>query len=159
MPSRPSRKSVNANMRRAVLDTNIWVSTFLKPHGYYARMVKAIAPYVALFTAEEILAEVREASLRPEKRRKYQMTDAVVDRAIAGIRAIATVITDLPQLTVIAADPDDNIIVACAVKAHAEYLVSYDPHLKDLREYQGIKIIEPKEFIDILRREDVGFTF
>lgn len=134
-------------MPRVVLDATIWVPTILKPYGYYARMIKQIAPYVDLFTAEEILAEVREASLRPEKRKKYQLTESVVNQAINSIREFTSVVSDLPRLNVIQEDPDDNLVLACAVKAKANYLVTYDPHLLNLKEYRGIKILKPKDFL------------
>ena len=138
-------------MPRVVLDATIWVPTILKPHGYYARLMKQIAPYVELFTAEEILAEVREASLRPENRRKYQLTESVVNQAINSIREFTSVVSDLPRLRVIQEDPDDNLVLACAVKAKANYLVTYDPHLLNLKEYQGIKILKPKDLLGELQ--------
>lgn len=138
-------------MPRVVLDATIWVPTILKPHGYYARLMKQIAPYVELFTAEEILAEVREASLRPENRRKYQLTESVVNQAINSIREFTSVVSDLPRLRVIQEDPDDNLVLACAVKAKANYLVTYDPHLLNLKEYQGIKILKLKDLLGELQ--------
>lgn len=138
-------------MPRVVLDATIWVPTILKPHGYYARMMKQIAPYVELFTAEEILAEVREASLRPENKKKYQLTESVVNQAINPIREFTSVVSDLPRLRVIQEDPDDNLVLACAVKAKANYLVTYDPHLLNLKEYQGIKILKPKDLLGELQ--------
>nr|BAL59584.1 hypothetical conserved protein [Candidatus Acetothermum autotrophicum] len=138
-------------MLRVVLDSNIWVATILKPHGYYARVIKQIAPHVDLFTAEEILAEVREASLRPEKMRKYNLTKSAVTQGIASIRAFAHVVSRLPRLKVITEDPDDDVILACAVRAKADYLITYDPHLLKLKEYQGIKILKPSELLAELR--------
>jgi putative PIN family toxin of toxin-antitoxin system len=115
-------------------------------------MVKYIAQHAAIFTAEEILAEAREVSLRPDKQRKYQLTEATIDRAITSIREFVTVVTNLPVINVVRDDPDDNVILACALKAHADYLVSYDPHLTKLKEYQGIKILTPKEFMPFLQQ-------
>jgi len=37
-----------------------------------------------------------------------------------------------------------------ALKAKADYLVSKDDHLKDLKEYKGIKIVSSQEFLEIL---------
>lgn len=108
-------------MPSAVLDTNIWVSTVFKPHGSYASIIK--------------------------KMKKYQLTEDVVDQAIASIRAFTTVVSRLPRLEVIKEDADDNVILACAVKAKADYLITYDPHLLRLKEYQGIKILKPKDFL------------
>lgn len=51
-------------------------------------------------------------------------------------------------------DPDDNVIVACAVGGAANYLVTYDPHFDSLKgEYQGVKILKAIPFLEVLRRE------
>jgi predicted nucleic acid-binding protein len=50
-------------------------------------------------------------------------------------------------------DPDDNVIVACAVEGDANYLITYDPHFDSLKgNYRGIKIIKAIPFLEILRR-------
>lgn len=50
-------------------------------------------------------------------------------------------------------DPDDNIIVACAVEGGAIYLVTYDPHFDSLNgEYRSVKIIKAIPFLEILRK-------
>lgn len=150
MPSGPSRRSGETGAPRVVFDSNIWVSIILKPHGHYAQMVEEVSRVAEIFTAEAILTEVREASLRPDKR-KYRLTERAVEEAIAAIRELAVVLTHLPHLEVIQEDPDDNAILACAVQAGADYLVSYDPHLLRLEKYQGIKILKPQELLSELR--------
>ena len=53
---------------------------------------------------------------------------------------------------VVAADPDDDVILACATNGGADYLVTYDSHLLDLgEEYQGIKIVKALSFLWKLR--------
>jgi len=139
------------NGLRVVVDTNIWVSTIIKPQGDYARLLQLIIRQGELFTAEEILAETRAVVLRPRIKNRYHLSEGTIDRAITAARNLATVLTDLPRLAVITKDPDDDLILACAVKAKAEYLLSYDPHLTELGEYEGIKIITPATFLSILK--------
>ncbi|MBI3166719.1 MAG: putative toxin-antitoxin system toxin component, PIN family [Chloroflexi bacterium] len=51
-------------------------------------------------------------------------------------------------------DPDDNVIVACAVEGGANYLVTYDPHFDSLQgEYRGVKIVKAIPFLDVLRKQ------
>jgi putative PIN family toxin of toxin-antitoxin system len=45
-------------------------------------------------------------------------------------------------------DPDDNKFLECAIVGNCSVIVSGDKHLLKLREYQGIKILRPREFID-----------
>jgi len=44
---------------------------------------------------------------------------------------------------VIAADPDDDYVLACAVAGRARYIVSGDRHLLDLKRYKRIAILTP----------------
>ncbi len=50
-------------------------------------------------------------------------------------------------------DPDDDKFLACAVDGQADYLVSGDPHLLRLQEYQDTKIVQPSVFLEILHQQ------
>ncbi len=52
----------------------------------------------------------------------------------------------------IADDPTDDIFLACAMEAKADYIVSRDPHLRNLKHFNGIKIIDVKGFVERVRR-------
>jgi predicted nucleic acid-binding protein len=63
----------------------------------------------------------------------------------------AEMVADLPALRVVAGDPKDDPIIATAVVAKADYLVTGDrAHLLPIREYQGIRIVSPREFLEVL---------
>lgn len=51
------------------------------------------------------------------------------------------------------ADPADNVILACAKDGAADFIVSSDHHLLDVREFEGISIVNPAEFC---RREGLA---
>ena len=44
-------------------------------------------------------------------------------------------------------DVNDNKIIECALESKAKYIISYDKHLLKLKEYEGIKIVRPEDFI------------
>jgi predicted nucleic acid-binding protein len=46
-------------------------------------------------------------------------------------------------------DPDDNKFIECALECRADYIVSGDTHLLNLKEYEGIKIINAGEFLEV----------
>ena len=56
------------------------------------------------------------------------------------------------QVTVIEKDPSDNKFLACAVEAKADYIVSGDLHLTELETFEGILIIIPRAFLELLER-------
>ncbi len=50
------------------------------------------------------------------------------------------------------ADPDDDVVIACALVGGATHLVSYDPHLLSLGDtYQGVRILDGLHFLYALR--------
>jgi predicted nucleic acid-binding protein len=53
------------------------------------------------------------------------------------------------QLKLIAADPEDDKFVECAISAQAPVIVSGDKHLLDLKHYKDIQILSPSQFIKI----------
>ena len=85
------------------------------------------------------------------------MIKAVFETYLLYLRHIAIMIANPPTLNVIKADPKDNMILACAFGAQADYLVSGDTHLKNLKHYQGITMIAPAQFLKKLRelKDDV----
>ncbi len=56
------------------------------------------------------------------------------------------------QLKVIQSDLTDNKYLECAAEGEAHYIISGDKHLKGLKEYQGIKILNPTAFLDVVKK-------
>ncbi len=54
------------------------------------------------------------------------------------------------SVQVIADDPDDNAVLACAIEGHAAYVVTGDGHLMSLGAYEGIPIVTPAQFLRAL---------
>jgi len=73
-------------------------------------------------------------------------------RAFVGdLREHATVAAPETRLRVVRTDPSDNRVLEAAVAAHADYIVSGDHHLLDLKTYEGVQIVSPARFVAILR--------
>jgi hypothetical protein len=53
--------------------------------------------------------------------------------------------TTAPLLAELHGVPDDDAVLACAVAAKADVIVSGDPHLLKLKDYQGVPIVTPAE--------------
>jgi hypothetical protein len=60
-------------------------------------------------------------------------------------------LTDLPLLTGIVRDPNDDMVLATARAAHATYLITRDLDLLSLQTYEGITILTPEAFMAVLR--------
>ena len=53
-------------------------------------------------------------------------------------------------LTAACRDPDDNMVLECALEGHAQYIVSGDMDLLELKEFHGIRIVRAAEFLRLL---------
>ena len=56
----------------------------------------------------------------------------------------------LADIRDVATTPDDDLILATAVAGQAPFLVTGDRQLRNLGEYQGVRILGPREFLDWL---------
>ena len=137
-------------MIKAVLDTNVLVSALLSGDGVPNKILRLAGPTYQLFICQEIMEEAREVLLRPRIQKRISLNKDKVNAFLSTIQKVAKVMEDLPSLQVIDDDPDDNVILACALKANADYLVSGDIHLKQLGRYEGVPIVSPSEFLAII---------
>ncbi len=142
-------------MERAVVDSSVLVSAFLTPGRVPDQVLDAAERGAfTLCLSRELLEETVNVLLdkREKLARFYAYTDEAVFRYAGGLLSIAELADDLPELHgAVPLDPKDDMIVATAVKAGAGYLVTGDrPHLLDLGAYEGIRMVKPRDFLDLL---------
>jgi predicted nucleic acid-binding protein len=87
----------------------------------------------------------------PRIRQRYPYADADVRDYLQGLRQAALLVSDLPHLSGAVRDPNDDMILACAVGASASHAVTRDDDLLSLDTYEGITIITPEAFLMLLR--------
>ena len=140
-------------MPRAVLDSSVLVSAFITPNGSVIRLLRdPLRSRYELFVSAFILTETAETLLSKSRLRRYaKYEDPDVHDYIRWLLAQAEMVDDIPDLQIVADDPKDDPIVATAVAAAAEYLVTGDrAHLLPLRAYGGVRIVSPREFVAVL---------
>ena len=64
------------------------------------------------------------------------------------LRAFAEFVSGIPEQGQISSDRDDDFVLVCAIDGEADYIVSGDPHLLDLKTYKRIPILSPREFAE-----------
>ena len=134
---------------KIVLDANIFVSAFLyggNPNDVVETVSKG---WDTLFITDEILAEADSVF----RKRKFHLTEEEIQYHIRRIKEIGTKIkvTDSERVTDGGCrDKTDNKYLECAVAAKADYVISGDIHLRELKEYRGIKIVNPAEYLEIV---------
>ena len=138
-------------MVKAVLDSSVLHGAFFKPGGLPATLLlRAREGAFVLCLSVYILDEIT-AVLSREKARSMGATPERVARFRRDLMAVAHLVTELPDIRAVPADPKDNPIVATAVAAGADYLVTGDrKHLLPMGEYRGIRIVTPRQFLDLL---------
>ncbi len=126
---------------RVVADTNTVVSGLLW-HGNPRRVLDAArAGALQLYTSAALLAEIDEVLQRPKFAQRLSLVGVASHTLVLGYAALASLIVPAAISPVIIVDPDDDAVLACAVAACAEIIVSGDKHLLDLKEYEKIPIV------------------
>jgi putative PIN family toxin of toxin-antitoxin system len=140
---------------KVVLDTNVLVSSLLVKVGLPAGVVDAWRQrqYV-LVTSPDLIAEVRSTLNYPRLRRKYLFTDEDIEQLTSLLEQDALLVPGQAQVEgVIPDDPADEKVLACAVDALVDAIVSGDSHLLALGEYQGIPVLTARTFLERLVEE------
>jgi putative PIN family toxin of toxin-antitoxin system len=136
---------------RVVVDTNVFVSALISPRGTPAQLLAHEFPF-ELVTSEEILTELNRVLHYDRIRKRYNLNEEIISGYLSTIREDSQVIEVTGQVTVIEKDPSDNKFLACALEAKADYIVSGDPHLTELETFEGIPIVIPRAFLELLER-------
>ncbi|MCL6478654.1 MAG: hypothetical protein K6T65_09580 [Peptococcaceae bacterium] len=55
------------------------------------------------------------------------------------------------ELTAVPEDPSDDKYLICAIEGKAEYIISGDHHLLDLGNWEGIRVITARDFLELLK--------
>lgn len=138
----------------AVLDSTTLVSAFLAPKGLAAQLLRYVRRGAFIvYLSPGILAETERVLLDYERiRKRYQYPDDAVHDFVQGLRDVVRLVTDPPPVTGIVRDPNDDMVIACALAAGASHLVTRDKDLLTLQTYQGVQMITPEEFIALVRQ-------
>jgi len=135
---------------RLVLDTNVVLSGLLWRSHPRRLLDRARRKEIALYTSATLLDELADVLAREQfapMLASQQTTPALLMR---GYAMLVTRVTPLDIERVVARDPDDDEVLACAHAAHVDMIVSGDKHLLDLKNYQRIPIVKPAEAIKIV---------
>ena len=139
-------------MIRAVLDTNVIIRSFLNPGGIPNRIIEAWkANLFELCLSEPLFHEIEAVLKRPVIRRATHVSDKEIEEFLELITETSFfVIEPLLVVPVIADDPNDDMVLATALAAEADVIVSGDHHLQSLNKYKEIPIVVPRIFLELL---------
>lgn len=132
---------------RIFLDTNVLVSGFAT-RGLSADVVRLVLAEHDLVTGEVVLTELRRV-LRDKMKVPVPRVEAV--EALLRRYPVVPAPTTLPDVPI--RDADDLLVLASAIAAGAEVLVTGDRDLLDVRDdVSDLRIVTPRELWELLRQ-------
>lgn len=137
---------------RAVIDTNILVRAMLNPGGSVGPVVDFLRDGHYLFLySEATLNELIDVLSRPRMVHRYGLTADEVDALCALVVRRGETVQSSRTITA-CRDPKDDKFLEVATAGRADVIVTGDGDLKVLNPFEGIAIIEPSNFLRLLRR-------
>ena len=132
---------------RVVLDTNVVTSALLWG-GTPERLIEAAGEgSLELFTSEALIAELAGILGRAKFAAKLRQKNLSAAEIVARYREIAETVEAAPVEEEALRDPDDRAVLACAIAARADAIVSGDADLQALGSYRGIPILSPTDCV------------
>jgi len=127
---------------KVVFDTNVLVSAFVSEGVCSKLLGRARRGQFQLITCSFILKEFEQVLLK-----NLSATKGETKQALRILTEAVSIISPPAQaVSRICRDPDDDNILSCSKAASADFLVTGDSDLLDLGEFQGIRIITPRDF-------------
>jgi len=131
---------------KIILDANIFISSFFwggNPRSVLDRVIKGTDK---LFITKEILDEIESVMGRP----KFHIEKEKVAYFINSIEEIGNMVIPKKRINNGSKDKTDNKYIECGIMADADYIISGDDHLLELKEYETIKIVTARDYLDNL---------
>ena len=131
---------------RVVLDTNVIISALVfggKPRSILQRIMRA---EVDLTPSEPIVEELTGVLRRP----KFGFPPEVIRATVGELTSLGDMVKPVGSIDEIPEDAADNRILECAAAGHADYIVTGDHHLLQLRQFKDTKIVTASQFLALL---------
>jgi len=135
---------------KVVIDTNIYISAIFwngKPREVIdlGRDGK-----ITIFTSLDI-----ENEIAGKLKTTFKLAEEDVNQILLDFSTFTLPIRIRKQLIAVQDDPDDNKFIECAVECKANYIISGDRHLLNLKEYEGIKLIKSSDFLKVFYKQEL----
>jgi putative PIN family toxin of toxin-antitoxin system len=96
-----------------------------------------------------LLSELGAVFSRP----RFGLNPEAVQLLMTDLESSATIVYPESRRRLVVRDPDDDEVVDCAIESRSKYIVSGDAHLSELGVVEGIPVIAPRQFVDLLREK------
>ncbi|MFN7510168.1 MAG: putative toxin-antitoxin system toxin component, PIN family [Betaproteobacteria bacterium] len=130
---------------RAVIDTNVLLAALLWRGPPHALLEQVRAGTLSMVSSPALLAELADVIGRAKFDAILVKTNTSRERSLAQVRQLADVIEPPPLREPVCRDPDDDQVLALALAAKVDLIVSGDNDLLSLGSFEGIPIVAPAQ--------------
>ena len=136
---------------RLVLDTNVAVAGLLW-HGAPRRLIDLSIndETLPLYSSPVLIAELANTLGYGKFVKRIALYETSIAVLVAQYEALVTLVSPTHTPRVVPNDPDDDHVLAAAVSANAQLIVSGDKHLLTIKSYQNISIVTAAEAVNML---------
>jgi len=128
---------------RAVIDTNVLIAGLLWHGAPHALLAQVRGAALGLVSSPVLLAELAEVLSRPKFKAVLARANTPCEQVMAELQQLAEVMVPPPLVQPVCRDPDDDEVLALAVAARVELIVSGDNDLLVLGSFEGVPIVSP----------------
>ena len=132
---------------RIVFDTNVLVAAFTSLGLCHQAYEYALAR-TDIVTARRLLDELHDTLTG-----KMKIDPSLADEILAELANELEIVEPVPLLKSICRDEDDDWVLATALAGHSDIIVTGDKDLLVLKQFQGIKILSPRQFVEWMDRQ------
>ena len=132
---------------RVVADTNVIVSGILWIGAPHTILIAAENARLTLSTSPALLQELEGVLKRPKFVPRLRDLQVTAEEVTAAYARLAHIVSPRRVMRLVAADPADDEVLACALAARAKFIITGDSDLLQLRSYTRISILSPAAFI------------
>lgn len=140
-------------MIKAVLDTNVLISSIFWKGPSRHIVDLAVANKIKSVTSPEILEEIESVLYEDFPQVPYDKIEGIIRDIMSHSQLIIPRQVTIKKLR----DLKDAKIIACALGAKADYIVTGDKDLLVLAKYEAVKILTPRSFLDLFKEKEASF--
>lgn len=135
---------------KAVIDTNVLLAGLLWRGPPHALLVQARHGSVTLVSSPALLAELADVIGRAKFAAILTRTNTARELLLTDVQRLVELIEPPPLPQPVCRDPDDDHVLALAIAAQVDLVVSGDDDLLSLRSFHGIPIVAPADAVHLI---------
>ncbi len=134
-------------MMRIIVDTNVFLSGIFWDGNFSSQIINLwrsrkadlISSYPII---EELIRNLRGFKIKMEEDKVQEWENIIIQNSI--------LVDPIEEINIVKDDINDNKFIEAAISGNADYIITQDNHLLKIKEFRGIKILTPKDFLDII---------